>query len=300
MAEQLITAGEAAQLLGVTLDDIPANKCITKAEFELLTVVQLTVVSNPSDATVKLNETVATSIKVTKGTSVTITISKYGFYTHTETVIVNATMTKNITLSSVQSGVYIPSDAPVGVYILSTDGFAYKRSAWNTANNSKAVGVGVKTSKCSFVIAPVEQAIVLWSDESKLISDCTTGGISVAKTDYVGKLNTDAIVAQLDSQYLYAALLCRYYSFKNGAVGYLPALGELYEAGQNKSEVDACMSLIGGKPMHDKSNSRKWSSTQQSDSHVWIFDWEINSYMNQPKYLMDNIKIYTRPFTAFQ
>lgn len=145
MAEQLITAGEAAQVLGVTLDNIPANKCITRAEFEVLAgIVQLSVVPTPSDATVKLNGTIGTSIKVKKGTSVTIEVSKSGYQTHTETVTVNATMTKNITLSNVPSGAYVPSNAPVGIYIMSTDGFAYRRSAWNTANNSKAVGVGVK------------------------------------------------------------------------------------------------------------------------------------------------------------
>lgn len=35
MSEQLITVGEATQRLGVT-SDLPANKCITKAEFDEL------------------------------------------------------------------------------------------------------------------------------------------------------------------------------------------------------------------------------------------------------------------------
>lgn len=443
MAEQLITAGEAAQVLGVTLDDIPANKCITKAEFELLAgIVQLTVVPNPSDATVKLNGTVATSIKVTKGTSVTIEVSKSGYQTHTETVTVNATMTKNITLSNVPSGAYVPSNAPVGVYILSTDGFAYKRSAWNTANNSKAVGVGVKTSKCSFVIAPVEQTSIQWGGYGTLINGCTTTtSESTAKTDYKGKQNTDAIIAQLgvykamaagldinniisnasilaksipvvipehggiiskseydklvekqqsgetltpkeqqqlseyrDEQirlefkekynivsdpvlYLsvsemrtqmkemiiaqqeimilpemeggqplpitttdidnmsdegimlldtraseqYAANYCRNYTFKNGAVGYQPALGELFEAYQNKSEVDACMSLIGGKALYDSSinNYWKWSSTQFNSNSAWELDWDDGDFDTYTKVNSYNYDC-ARPFAAFQ
>lgn len=443
MAEQLITAGEAAQVLGVTLDDIPANKCITKAEFELLAgIVQLTVVPNPSDATVKLNGTVATSIKVTKGTSVTIEVSKSGYQTHTETVTVNATMTKNITLSNVPSGAYVPSNAPVGVYILSTDGFAYKRSAWNTANNSKAVGVGVKTSKCSFVIAPVEQTSIQWGGYGTLINGCTTTtSESTAKTDYKGKQNTDAIIAQLgvykamaagldinniisnasilaksipvvipehggiiskseydklvekqqsgetltpkeqqqlseyrDEQirlefkekynivsdpvlYLsvsemrtqmkemiiaqqeimilpemeggqplpitttdidnmsdegimlldtraseqYAANYCRNYTFKNGAVGYQPALGELFEAYQNKSEVDACMSLIGGKALYDSSinNYWKWSSTQYNSNNAWGLHWFDGYILYSNKDKSYNIDC-ARPFAAFQ
>lgn len=443
MADQLITAGEAAQVLGVTLDDIPANKCITKAEFELLAgIVQLTVVPNPSDATVKLNGTVATSIKVTKGTSVTIEVSKSGYQTHTETVTVNATMTKNITLSNVPSGAYVPSNAPVGIYILSTDGFAYKRSAWNTANNSKAVGVGVKTSNCSFVIAPEEQTSIQWGGYGTLISGCTTTTSSdTAKIDYKGKQNTDAIIAQLgaykalatgldmdnivsnvsvlaesipvvipehgeiiseleyntlvekqesgetltpeeqkqlseyrDEQirlefkekynivsdpvlYLavsemrtqmkemivaqqeimtlpemeggqplpitttdidnmsdegimlldtraseqYAANYCRNYAFKNGAVGYQPALGELFEAYQNKSEVDACMSLIGGKALYDSSisNYRKWSSTQYDSNIAWNLNWD-NGNISYHHKNYSNIFDCARPFAAFQ
>lgn len=445
MAEQLITAGEAAQVLGVSLDDIPANKCITKAEFELLAgIVQLTVVPTPSDATVKLNGTVAKTIKVKKGTSVTIEVSKSGYQTHTETVTVNTTMTKNITLSNVPSGAYVPSNAPVGIYIMSTDGFAYQRSAWNTANNSKAVGVGVKTSKCSFVIAPVEQTSIQWGGYGTLINGCTTTtSSSTAQTDYKGKQNTDAIIAQLgvytamvaslemdnivsgattqaaslpetmeldtneiisDEKYQtlidkqqsgealteidiqqmnlyrnnqikvqfkekygissdvvldlvllemrsqfkamitsqpevmllpeeggeipespvseadidnmsdegimllastsseqYAANYCRNYTFKNGKQGYQPALGELYEAYQNKSEVDACMSLIGGKALYDSSisNYRKWSSTQYDSYNAWYLNWydgNINNLNNGSSYYYN----CARPFAAFQ
>lgn len=445
MAEQLITAGEAAQALGVTLDDIPANKCITRAEFEALAgIVQLTVVPSPSDATVKLNGTVAKSIKVTKGTKVTIEVSKSGYQTHTETVTVNATMTKNITLSNVPSGAYVPSSAPVGIYILSTDGFVYKRSAWNTANNSKAVGVGVKTANCAFVIAPDEQTSIQWGGYGTLISGCTTTtDSSVAQKDYKGKTNTDAIIAQLGvytamamslemndivsnaitqatsmpdtissdetiiseeeyqaltdkqqsgetlteeeiqqmniyrnnliktqfkerydissdvvldlvlsemrsqfkamiafqsgvmmlpevedgtkqalpisetdvdnisdegimllastSSEQYAANFCRNYTFKNGAKGYQPALGELYEAYQNKSEVDACMSLIGGKALYDSSisNYRKWSSTQFSAYSAWNLDLDDgNIYSSNKDY--SNYYDCARPFAAFQ
>lgn len=95
MNEQLITAGEAAEVLNTTLEDIPSNKCITRAEFEQLAgIVELTVVPTPSDATVKLNGNVAKSIKVQKGTKVTIEVSKETYQTHTETVTVNENMTK--------------------------------------------------------------------------------------------------------------------------------------------------------------------------------------------------------------
>ena len=351
-------------------------------------------------------------------------------------------MTKNITLSNVPSGAYVPSNAPVGVYILSTDGFAYKRSAWNTANNSKAVGVGVKTSKCSFVIAPVEQTSIQWGGYGTLINGCTTTTSSdTAKTDYKGKQNTDAIIAQLgvykamaagldinnivsnasilaesipvvipehggiisESEYdklvekqqfgkaitpeeqqqlseyrdeqirlefkekynivsdpilylsvsemrtqmkemiiaqqeimtlpemeggqplpitttdidnmsdegimlldtraseQYAANYCRNYTFKNGAVGYQPALGELFEAYQNKSEVDSFMSLIGGKALYDSSinNYWKWSSTQYDSNIAWELYWDDGTINSNTKDYSLN-KSCARPFAAFQ
>lgn len=443
MNEQLITAGEAAEVLNTTLEDIPSNKCITRAEFEQLAgIVELTVVPTPSDATVKLNGNVAKSIKVQKGTKVTIEVSKETYQTHTETVTVNENMTKNITLSQVPDGAYRPTDAPNGVYIISTDGFAYERSAWKTSDNSKAVGVGVKTTKCSFVIAPVEQTSIQWGGYGTLINGCTTTTNSdTAKTDYKGKQNTDAIIAQLgvyaamasslemneiisnataqslsmlntlqindevisDEQYQllmnkqqsgetlteteiqqiniyrnnqikvqfkekyniqsdvvldlviseirlqfksminaqqeimtlseletsttftinsndvdnisdegimllasssseqYAANYCRNYTFKNGKQGYQPALGELYEAYQNKSEVDACMSLIGGKPLYDGSisNYRKWSSTQYDSNTAWYLNWDDGNILINNKYY-SNYDACARPFAAFQ
>lgn len=380
MAEQLITAGEAATTLGVTTT-IPSNKCITRAEFDELL---------------------------------------YG------------------------TGYYDPATAPIGIYIVHTNGKVYPRANWKTSENSKAVGIGVKTSKCSFVIAPDEQTSIQWGGYGTLISGCTTTTSSAtAQIDYKGKTNTDAIISQLgvyatmamslemdeiisgattqaasipetisseneiisDEQYQaliskqqsgetlteaeiqqmnlyrnnqikaqfkerygissdvvlnlilsemrsqfkamiasqaevmmlpetegdtqpqspvsetdidnmsdegimllastsseqYAANYCRNYAFKNGAVGYQPALGELYEAYQNKSEVDACMSLIGGKALYDSSinNYGKWSSTQYVANHAWRLYWNDGN-VNFNNKANSNSNHCARPFAAFQ
>lgn len=34
MPEKIVTASRAAETLGISMDDIPDNKCITKAELE--------------------------------------------------------------------------------------------------------------------------------------------------------------------------------------------------------------------------------------------------------------------------
>lgn len=191
-------------------------------------------------------------------------------------------ISRTISINQAEAERFLPASAPNGVYILSTDGFVYKRSAWNTANNNKAVGVAVKTTNCAFVIAPDEQVSIQWGGYGTLINGCTTTSkADIAKTDYKGVQNTDAIIAQLGTSEQYAANYCRNYKFKNGKVGYLPALGELFEISPNKSEVDACMSLIGGKALHEMpaNNRWKWSSTQSNKAVAWVWEYaDDNSF----------------------
>lgn len=233
MSEQLITVGEATQRLGVT-SDLPANKCITKAEFDEL-VEQ------------------------------------------------------------------IPELAPNGVYIMHKDRFLVKKERWAFPNED-ASGVAVKTDNCAFVIAKEEQTSIEWGGMGTFINGCiTTTNSNTAKIDYNGKQNTNAIVSQLGMSETYAARYCKEYTFPHGVQGYLPTLGELYEVYQNKSEVDACMSLIDGKPLLDSSifNSRKWSSTQYDDSTAWNLDWSDCSTNRFPKNSNSEYDC-ARPFAAFQ
>ena len=202
--------------------------------------------------------------------------------------------------TSQQEGGFAPSTAPNGVYIQHSNGRLFLRSEWNIAWNSKAVGVAVKTAKCSFVIAPVEQTAIQWGGYGTLISGCTNAAdLATAKKDYKGKQNTDAIITQLGASTQYAAIYCRNYTFKNGKKGYLPALGELYEAYLNKSEVDACMSLIGGKALYDSSISNyvKWSSTQYDKYDAWELDWNDGNVLNLIK-RNPRINNCARPFAA--
>ena len=233
MSEQLITVGEATQRLGVA-SDLPANKCLTKAEFDEL----------------------------------------------------------------VES---IPELAPNGVYIMHKDIFLVKRENWSYPNE-EASGVAVKTDNCAFVIAKEEQVSIQWGGYGILINDCTTTkDESTAKKDYNGRQNTDAIVSQLGISETYAARYCKEYTFPHGAQGYLPALGELYEVYQNKSEVDACMSLIGGDALYGSGNNYwKRSSTQYSANYAWGLDWYNGDFeYNRNKDSSGNSNC-ARPFAAFQ
>lgn len=195
----------------------------------------------------------------------------------------------------------IPELAPNGVYIMHKNRFLVKKENWKFSNN-EASGVAVKTDNCAFVIAKEEQTSIKWGGQGTLINGCTTTTNSdTAKIDYNGKQNTNAIVSQLGMSETYAARYCKEYTFPHGVQGYLPALEELYEAYQNKSEVDACMSLIGGKPLYDGSisNYRKWSSTQYDSIDAWYLDW-ADGYINHIiKNTSTNIDC-ARPFAAFQ
>lgn len=195
-----------------------------------------------------------------------------------------------------------PDTAPDGVYICDNKGRLWKREDWDTASNNEASGVAVKTDNCAFVIAKEEQTSIKWGGYGTLINGCTTiTNSDTAKTDYKGKQNTDAIVAQLGMSETYAARYCKEYTFPHGAQGYLPALGELNEAYQNKTEIDTCMSLIGGKPLYDSSinNYRKWSSTQYASNYAWLLYWN-NGRINYSNKANSDYSYCVRPFAPFK
>lgn len=199
-------------------------------------------------------------------------------------------------------GIYTPEEAPNGVYIVSTNGLVYKRSKWDTNNNDQAVGVGVKTENCSFVIAPEEQNSIKWGDKGPMIEDCVDAyGEENAMIDYKGKQNTDAIIAYYGTSDNYAALYCRNYIFKNGKAGYLPASGEIWEALKNKLEVDNCLSIIGGTKMYDSSikNYTKLSSTQYISIYIWHIGWWASNLSYDTKYEIKET-LSARPFTDFR
>lgn len=170
-----------------------------------------------------------------------------------------------------------------GIFILDTDGNLVKRADWNTGNNSKAVGVAVLSDNCKFVISTTENSSnIQWGGYGTTISNIvTTTDAATAKKDYLGSGNTDKIIAQLGSGNAPAADYCRGVTFKHGKKGYLGSLGEWQEAYNNKAEIDACMSLIGGTAIN--TSYYHWTSTQYSSSISWILAWSDGSVANGTK-----------------
>ena len=170
-----------------------------------------------------------------------------------------------------------------GIFILDTDGNLVKRADWNTGNNSKAVGVAVLSDNCKFVISTTENSSnIQWGGYGTTISNIvTTTDAATAKKDYLGSGNTDKIIAQLGSGNAPAADYCRGVTFKHGKKGYLGSLGEWQEAYNNKAEIDACMSLIGGTAIN--TSYYHWTSTQGSSYNSWILHWSDGSVGNYSK-----------------
>lgn len=170
-----------------------------------------------------------------------------------------------------------------GIFILDTDGNLIKRADWNTGNNSKAVGVAVLSDNCKFVISPSENSSnISWGGYGTTISNIvTTTDAATAKKDYLGSGNTDKIIAQLGSGNAPAADYCRGVTFKHGKKGYLGSLGEWQEAYNNKAEIDACMSLIGGTAIY--TSAYHWTSTQSSYVTSWMLHWSDGSVSYRSK-----------------
>ena len=156
---------------------------------------------------------------------------------------------------------------PLGVYIYDTDGHFTLSENWDTANNSKAVGVYVGTENSKFVMAPTYNSSgVIWGDAGLAISGIVTSeGVTEAQKDYAGELNTDKIIAQLGIDVAQAAKYCRNYTFKNGKKGYLWSAGEAMNACANQEAINVAMNKIGNIYM----TNNYWTSTQADASKAW-------------------------------
>lgn len=104
--DNYITVNEVNQTLSVILEPEVVVKQYT-----------LTVNPTPADAIVRLNNQVRNSITVKQGTRVSISVSKTGYETHTESIIVNEDIVKNITLTALKTCVLTVTATPSNAII---------------------------------------------------------------------------------------------------------------------------------------------------------------------------------------
>ena len=220
--------------------------------------------------------------KIPFGTSYNISASNIKGY--------NTPATQSFTANQVSRSVTMTyTKIANGVYICDSDGKLTAVGSWDTANNSKAVGVAVISDKCSFIIDKTNSNdSIQWGGygtDVPGLSNITNN--TEAKLDYNGSSNTDKIISSLGSNIKIAAGWCRSKSINIGGEnrkGYLPALGEWQTAYDNKSQVDSALSKIGGTAIP---NNYHWSSTEFSSNRAWLLDWGSG-------YINTDVKGYTR------
>ena len=189
----------------------------------------------------------------------------------------------NVVLADGVIGYNIPK---LGVYIQHIDGTLYGEAEWTNGgfSNDEANGVAVITTKAAFVIAKNNLGKMAWSSNGSTLVDgiLTSGDKATALTDFAGYDNTQLMLATDTSG---AGYSCENFTFPNGDKGYLPALGELKEAYDNKSKIASLMTKIGGTALESKFY---WSSTQYDSGNSWTFHLNDGKASGYNKYATFN------------
>lgn len=187
-----------------------------------------------------------------------------------------------------------------GLYIYDTDGNFTLPDNWDTANNSKAVGVAILGENCKFVVAKDDIGQKSWGGYGTDIASLTsyTSSTEAAK-DFAGITNTQVIIdaiGQTNDGYRTgsAAQDCVDYIFPNGQVGYLGAAGEWQVAQQNKNALNSALTLIGGTAMTEYGY---WTSTWSSSVAAWVQFYNHNFL---GKNNTDQKYYYVRAFLAIE
>lgn len=241
---------------------------------------------NGAVVTVKNTMSGETQTQTWKGTPLVFKIPSVNTYTVSVSRISEyatpASQSYTAGVSTSRNVIITYTKMPLGVYIYDTDGHFILPANWDSANNSKAVGVYVGTENSKFVMAPTYNSSgEIWGDTGLAISGIVTSeGVTEAQKDYAGKSNTNKIITQLGIYVARAANYCRNYTFKNGEKGYLWAAGEAMEAIANQDAINVAMKKIGGNSMA----YGYWTSTQVNANQAWKCDANNSQIYQDYKY----------------
>jgi hypothetical protein len=168
------------------------------------------------------------------------------------------------------------AEIKLGVFIQDANGKLWRSDGWNSS--ATANGIAVITSSRSFVIALSERALPVYSSgyssnmELTVYSSGPTG-------DYAGQSNTAAMISAYGNEEAEAAGYCNNFIFPNGKKGYLGSAGEWQIAYNNKAEIQACLSKVGGSAI---ANDYHWSSTRAANAdgfnRFWSLEWSRGSW----------------------
>jgi hypothetical protein len=242
---------------------------------------------NGAVVTVKNTMNGETQTQTWKGTPLVFKIPSVNTYTVSVSSIseyatpVSQSYTAGISTS--RNVIMTYSNLPLGIYIYDTDGHFTLSENWDTANNSKVVGVYVGTENSKFIIALTSpDETYYWGDTVQVSGIVTSTNKENAIKDYAGKLNTEKIIARLGTGA--AAAYCRNYIFKNGNTGYLWSLGEAKDASNNISKINEAFAIIGSTEFV---GGLYWTSTQGDIDNAWA----LNVLNNRFDYY-DKVAVY--------
>ena len=192
-------------------------------------------------------------------------------------------------------GLIIPAD---GVYIEGLDGKAYTVDKWQSGNTANSVIVA--SGDVKFRIALTQQSsMAIGSSNTDPLENYMTAisDETAAKADYNGSVNTANII-KMQSSTDYAAGYCNAFTFPDGKTkGFLPSLGQLNLAYQNKAAVDAALSKCGGTAMN---TNYYWSSTFWGVNRGYRRCWRLNWSDGNVGYIGSlRSSLYVRPFAAY-
>ena len=247
--------------------------------YETVTVTLKSTVSssdsklNGAVVTVKNTMSGETQTQTWKGTPLVFKIPSVNTYTVSVSSISEyaAPVSQSYTagISTSRNVIMTYSNLPLGIYIYDTDGHFTLSENWDTANNSKVVGVYVGTENSKFIIALTSpDETYSWGNSVQVSGIVTSINQENAMKDYAGKLNTEKIIARLGTEAA-AAAYCRNYIFKNGNIGYLWSLGEAKEARNNISKINKAFATIGSTQFV---GDFYWTSTQGDKDNAWALN----------------------------
>ena len=206
----------------------------------------------------------------------------------TDGIFKSNTSSQTFTAETANRSVTLSYTINDGAYIEDKDYGLYAYQTWSSGNNANANSVVVASANhsCRIALTQISSSMAMnpnytdpWETYLSGTTNAGTTDSTVALTDYNGAVNTQLIVEKCQSSTEYAAGACNAYTFPDGTTkGYLPSLGELNLAYQNKAAIDKVLAACGGTVF---ASGYHWSSTfYGSDGNnrgCWILRWSVGN-----------------------
>ena len=193
------------------------------------------------------------------------------------TIYLNCVSAETIAEDSLNVAPYdISTEWPLEpVFIIDDGGFGVPIDNWEP--DMGCLAIGLNTSKVSARIAldNISNHKVIWGPSGFVMGVLTTQhnfsnmNSGVAQEDFRGMDNTNKEVDLLYTEEESLIKLIGSYAFPDGAIGYVPALGELEELFNYQDDINRALRKVRGTLIR---NEWLWTSTQHYlDYRIWAY-----------------------------